>query len=597
MLRPMLFIGVGGSGGKTLRTISNSLSKLLHDVGYTESIPDVWQFLHIDLPVIQDGTEYPAPFLTSDQYHSVVKAGMVYKDLLNKVSSLGDKDIQQNVLAGWARPLPNLQINMPPSMDRAIGRLAGLSDIPGIKMRIRNSIAQMQSPAAQSGLQRLAERLPEIKMDLQPEVVIISSSVGGSGSGMFLDIAEILKRTSNQAWLQSPKILLYTPEIFESLRYVKSSMAANHLGVMNEIITESYQVKSQCTELAYERSGLIPVGDFAECNHYYFLGVNKSDGAGTSFSSQINEMDNHFHETGISIANAITQGLFWDWLEKIPFGSHTGSQSLSNAGWARMRTGLTIWEHSQLTSIILEEATRAQNSREAWSGFWEGHRTRPLIEAVPLTNEVRRSIITGWFLSSLFGLRDIEYREDRPIVRIWNSMLSLPSWSTFRDPLPYKKLEDNRREWLLPAVLKSIAMALCEQGATGNSEPLEAVEFLLFLGQEVVTPIQSQNPRNSLGLGSTQPIGKIEKSNLISDWINTGIHPAPNGSLNALLSENLKTMANRREALRATIEEIRMHHKKVWQEYESTPWSELPETWELREDIDQALSRICDFVS
>lgn len=597
MLRPMLFIGVGGSGGKTLRTISNSLTKLLHDVGYTESIPDVWQFLHIDLPEIQDGTEYPAPFLTSDQYHSVVKAGMVYKDLLYKVSSLGDKVIQQNVLAGWARPLPNLQINMPPSMDRAIGRLAGLSDIPGIKLRIQNSIARMQSPAAQSGLQRLAECLPDIEMDLHPEIVIISSSVGGSGSGMILDIAEILKRTSNQAWLQSPRILLYTPEIFESLRYVKSSMAANHLGLMNEIITEGYQVKSQSTELAYERSGLIPVGDFAARNHYYFLGVNKSDGAGTSFSLQMNEMDIHFHETGISIANAITQGLFWDWLEKIPFGSHIGSQSLSNAGWARMRTGLTIWEHPQLTGIILEEAARAQNSREAWSGFWEGHRTRPLIEAVPITNEVRRSIIAGWFLSSMFGLRDIGYREDKPIVRVWNSSLPTPGWSVFRDPLPSKKVEDSKREWLLPVVLKSITFALCEHGASGKSQPLEAFEFLLFLGREVMTTIPAENLLGALGIGNALPNAQLGKSSLISEWLITGVNPSPNGSMNAMLREKLQSTTDRREALRATIDEIRMHHKKVWQEYESTPWSELPETWELREDIDQALSGIYNFVS
>lgn len=597
MLRPMLFIGVGGSGGKTLRTISNSLTKLVHDVGYTESIPDVWQFLHIDLPVIQDGTEYPAPFLTSDQYHSVVKAGMVYKDLLNKVSSLGNEDIQQNVLAGWARRLPNSQINMPPSMDRAIGRLAGLSDIPGIKMRIQNSIAQMHSPAAQSGLQRLAECLPDIKIELQPEVVIISSSVGGSGSGMFLDIAEILKRTSNQAWLQSPKILLYTPEIFESLRYVKSSMAANHLGVMNEIITESYQVNSQNTELAYQRSGLIPVDDFAAYNQYYFLGANKSDGGGTSSSPQMSEMENHFHETGISIANAVFQGLFRDWLEKIPFGSHIGSQSLSNAGWAHMRTSLTIWEHPQLTGIILEEAARAQNSREVWSGFWEGHRTRPLIEAVPITNEVRRSIIAGWFLSSMFGLRDIDYREDRPIVRVWNSSLPTPGWSAFRDPLPAKRVEDSKREWLLPIVLKSIALALCEHGAAGQSQPLEAFEFLLFLGREVTTTSPAENLLGTLGIGNALPNAQLGKSNLISEWLITGVNPSPDGSMNAVLQEKLQSTTDRREALRATIEDIRTGQKTIWQKYESVNWSQLPETWELREDIEQALSDIQDFVS
>ena len=39
MLRPFLFIGVGGSGGKTLWTLRDELRNRLDEAGYTGDIP------------------------------------------------------------------------------------------------------------------------------------------------------------------------------------------------------------------------------------------------------------------------------------------------------------------------------------------------------------------------------------------------------------------------------------------------------------------------------------------------------------------------------------------------------------------------------
>jgi hypothetical protein len=48
MLKPLLIIGLGGSGGKTIRAIKQVLHQNLEASGYSGGIPEAWQFLQID---------------------------------------------------------------------------------------------------------------------------------------------------------------------------------------------------------------------------------------------------------------------------------------------------------------------------------------------------------------------------------------------------------------------------------------------------------------------------------------------------------------------------------------------------------------------
>ncbi len=82
MLSPFLLIGVGGSGGKTLRTARADLERQLNDVGWTESFPDAWQFVHIDVPTKPDGMDPGLPgALPAGSYQGLVAAGVNYKVL------------------------------------------------------------------------------------------------------------------------------------------------------------------------------------------------------------------------------------------------------------------------------------------------------------------------------------------------------------------------------------------------------------------------------------------------------------------------------------------------------------------------------------
>ena len=79
MLSKFLLVGVGGSGGKTLRALKNNLELRLTQAGWDTGLPAAWQFLHIDSPVIQDGTGFPAPMLPATDYMGLSKAGQIYK--------------------------------------------------------------------------------------------------------------------------------------------------------------------------------------------------------------------------------------------------------------------------------------------------------------------------------------------------------------------------------------------------------------------------------------------------------------------------------------------------------------------------------------
>ena len=56
MYKKYVFLGLGGSGGKTLRFLKHELRKWLDENGAADKpMPAGWQFLHIDTPTVPDG--------------------------------------------------------------------------------------------------------------------------------------------------------------------------------------------------------------------------------------------------------------------------------------------------------------------------------------------------------------------------------------------------------------------------------------------------------------------------------------------------------------------------------------------------------------
>jgi predicted HNH restriction endonuclease len=78
------------------------------------------------------------------------------------------------------------------------------------------------------------------------------------------------------------------------------------------------------------------------------------------------------------------------------------------------------------------------------------------------------------------------------------------------------------------------------------------------------------------------------------DW---GVKPEPSRELAPALQKVLDESHDRKEALLKTLQEVRDQYATAWKKLESEKWYALPETWELRKDIDLALEDIQNYVS
>lgn len=93
------------------------------------------------------------------------------------------------------------------------------------------------------------------------------------------------------------------------------------------------------------------------------------------------------------------------------------------------------------------------------------------------------------------------------------------------------------------------------------------------------------------------PTGVRGKSTLIQDWIINNIQPGDSPELKSPLQGNLGSQPSRMQAILKTIDETRNNYQSVWKELEDVRWQDLPETWEIKDDIDLALISIYEYVT
>jgi hypothetical protein len=1145
MLSPLLIIGVGGAGGKTIRAMKQELNRILESSGHADGIPAAWQFLHID--TTRDGIDFPAPMLPADEFHCVVPAGVDIYEITESIIKRGTASEQQKMLAGWGVAMPRIKINGAVPLGRATGRQCGVASLGGTLQALQNSISKMQSPTAMAELGQVAHLMGAMSPQNQPQAFIVSSLAGTSGSGMFMDVAELLKRATSASWGHESISLLYTPEVFSSIRLAGSDISKNTLGAMNELIASQWVAISERSELLYSKMGLVAsnstgVEGFG-CKTNILIGPQNSTGAdirvgandeginevflsfgkslagaisnddaygfliqshryrswshgavdisglapgnfqgltgvssigfgqmtlgadrivdyvadaltkrqvekllwpeltpgllksgidvmaliqekadeiwpnflldsgldGRGFQNQIvdallpeqaqerikqyvnglikknvtatpqppatftraiwsewetesgkfltslkNEMSSKAQKwvesiqeklrdqfaselalngyavltnlterlevelrdhvmperlmdqkkfsnaisgfdqqifnrqvneiadglTGVSTQNgpfldklsqslarvvefqvnshinALAASLLQDMLslfiaplreqlafaradlqrsqksELLPNGSRNpnrqypdwGSgqvpnqyknrplerflidpaeyestydfyaskdsqgapafqQSVSSAllgkkmnpipgvlnpqtliivndswitgvreaqgsigavasksawnfntdiedlsrknrAWLRdkessfgiftnlsirdyvtatgvgpeirgdreskfvmefqamlalaqplillnpnamqyilskydgrsaegtmlktskipfalnseighactkvlqqngfnpsdpsfeqnwfnpgsnestlfatstIQNTLPIWAFASITEPILNQAEVSKMMRQIWEQFWEGRRNRPLIESIPFETEMRRSIITGWFVATLFGMRKVKSLPAGRTVQIWNPTLKTPDWSSFPSPLLATHFEDSQREsWALPQLLMSAGIALANFGKTGNPEFINGYRLLKYLGREVTTSFNNRDHWDGHGAGDLLPTGEPSQSNYLMRWVESGELPNENGELLKVLQASLALTPDRAEALIKTVQLLSTEYKNIWSEISSRAWHDLPETWELKEDIDQALSDIAEYVS
>ena len=294
MFRPFLVVGIGGSGGKTVRALRQGLQFKLDQLGWDGGWPEAWQILHIDSPTTPDGLSFPAPLLPQDDYLSLVPNGVGYEQVHNSiVKGLGQKDRLE-----VERPLPSpAEVKIPISLGagkvRAVGRTIAVAGMDDIHKRARVAISQIQSATAIAELSQITQMFgAQVANPSDPTVIIISSVAGGSGAGMFIDVAEAIKASiGNAPWAFEIFSLLFTPDVFQELGDdLVSTMVPNTMTAVSELLSGYWRNNpTQGTLALYKKHGLNVPQDVKSTigpAYNYIIGRKTSGAQPVDFDSQ-----------------------------------------------------------------------------------------------------------------------------------------------------------------------------------------------------------------------------------------------------------------------------------------------------------------------
>jgi len=331
MLRPFLLVGVGGSGGKTLRAVRESLELSLKAAGWDEGIPEAWQFLHFDTPVKQDGADFPAKFLPHESYKGLVASSANYKNVVSSIKSRVNKDLGPEV----ERQLPDASEVTVTIVDgagqyRAVGRTIALSKLDEIANAAEQSLSRMRRPDSLQILTRLGAKLGAESMSGStdiPVVVFVSSISGGSGAGQYLDVVEAVKsKFSATAWARESYGILYAPDVFDGISG-GSGIASNALSTVNETVNGHWnRTPNPSTVELFRAKGLTLLsGDANDRIGVRYPFVVGRQGATTSFAGQTDV----YKAISTTITAWMTDDLFQDNIATYSKGNWT--QNVSRA--------------------------------------------------------------------------------------------------------------------------------------------------------------------------------------------------------------------------------------------------------------------------
>lgn len=262
MYRRILFVGLGGSGGKTLRYIKKDLREWLTRVGWNKSdpIPRGFQFLHIDTPTAEDGGEITnVKMLDDNEYVGLIGANVTLTSVVHGI----DNGPHYLDTAGW-RVAPNaihVSIQSGAGQYRAVGRTIAVSQVKHLERGLRDAAQRVLAPEAVQDNGNLWSRVEEQPIGNleEPLVVIISSLAGGTGAGLLIDVCDIL-RLQYPSWGGSSIGILYTPEVFSNIPPAfTSGVHANSLAAISELLNGYYLTGTAAGAIGQVGDGFVGV--------------------------------------------------------------------------------------------------------------------------------------------------------------------------------------------------------------------------------------------------------------------------------------------------------------------------------------------------
>jgi hypothetical protein len=252
MLRPIIMIGCGGSGQKTVRYVRNAVRRRLMHAGWDKGIPQAWQFLGIDTGNTQeDGS---IPFLPNNDYVCLLPQISTFQQLDNAILARFGPDINPNAfrdLQGW-RPNPT-QVDTPlpgpsPFYWRAVSRMAGILALQDVvRQRIKFAFSQCAAggPELTEISKHLGVNVPPGTPVPDPIVLVIGSMAGGTGAGIMLDVIDLVRRSHTGGAF--PILVAFTPDIFGNVK--TDSMTANSAAFMSELLSAYWDTEHSDSSL------------------------------------------------------------------------------------------------------------------------------------------------------------------------------------------------------------------------------------------------------------------------------------------------------------------------------------------------------------
>jgi hypothetical protein len=246
MLRPVIMIGCGGAGLKTVRLVREGVQRRLNRAGWDGQFPNAWQFIGIDSSNYQEDPSIPT--FPANDYISLVNHS-TYTNIASAVDARfpqGSAGFRE--MMGW-RPNSNnfgVPLNMAPPPARALGRMTFIASQDIVRQRVSRAFAEcaVGGPVLSEVSQRLGVDVWAGTPVPAPITIVVGSMAGGTGAGIMLDVVDMLRRTDLKGAF--PVMVAFTPDVFGSV--VSDQMSANSAAFVSEFLSAYWD--DEATDLA-----------------------------------------------------------------------------------------------------------------------------------------------------------------------------------------------------------------------------------------------------------------------------------------------------------------------------------------------------------
>ena len=342
-MNPMIIIGCGGSGGKTILGLRRVLELRLRQSGWTKGIPEAWQLLWIDTLEEQDvealkfGSALPA-----EDYVSLSSKKSDYADVHKAVMRGAHGRLEKHrQMNGWV-PLPtriNRDVSRGAGQMRALGRMTNIDKMAAVGERIKTALTAIRSSQAELDLLTQHMTNGEVKAANQsPYLVVVSSLAGGTGAGIFLDVCDIAKVVET-SFENNVLAVLYSAEIFKGSG-APAGLEMNTIAAISELMN-SYLRPKDTTALDLFK-GSIDVQ----------VGVERRHGPDYPFIIGLKDLDGTELESAEHVYRAVTETLASTLLDKDVSAAFT--TDLVGNWQALQMNNASKWKHHNTTGAASE---------------------------------------------------------------------------------------------------------------------------------------------------------------------------------------------------------------------------------------------------